>query len=458
MEVAEARLRTRAWHGDRPLTLDFPEQWDARVCWPRTPEPVSDDAVVQALERPVGQPPIRELARGKARPLVIVDDLTRPTPAGRVLPFVLRQLGDAGIPSDEVRVLVGTGTHQPPPEDALARKLGPQAAASCRVMVHDHSRGVIKLGRTSFGTPVLVNREVVASDLVIGIGGVYPQHSTGFGGGSKLALSVLGKRSIIGLHYGHPSGGGSYDVRNDFRRDLDEIATMIGLGTSVSLHVNADREVVRVVSGDHRRYYEEAVAFAVRAYLAPPPGDADVVISNAYPIDVSLTFMRSKGLIPLLHARPGASRVVVSACSEGVGHHGLFPFVNGPWFQRQRHVLRIMRTTPAAVPAKAARLLSRRLTLAPVPSRWGRSSSLSRAEATAANGQLNPIWLYAAGRAPGSLPGQIPGMTALYDWSDVLERIGQEQRGKRRLEVAVYPCAPLQVLDLPGGAAVPGPE
>jgi nickel-dependent lactate racemase len=438
--------------------LDFPEHWDAKVWWPRTPQPVTDDAIVQALERPVGQQPISELARGKLRPLVIVDDLTRPTPAGRVLPFVLRQLADAGIPSDEVRIVIGTGTHEPPPADALARKLGALAAASCRVLVHDHTRGVVKLGRTSFGTPVLVNREVVASDLVIGIGGVYPQHSTGFGGGSKLALSVLGKRSIIGLHYGHPSGGGSYDVRNDFRRDLDEIARMIGLGTSISLHLNADRDVVRVVSGDHQRYYEDAVAFAVRAYLAPPPGDADVVISNAYPIDVSLTFMHSKGLIPLLHARPGASRVIVSACTEGVGHHGLFPFVNGPRFQRQRHMLRILRTTPAAVPAKAARLVSMRLPLAPVLARRGRSPLRGRAGGPAANGQMTPIWLYAAGRAPGSLPRQIPGMTALYDWNDVLERVQQEQRGKHRLDVAVYPCAPLQVLDLPGGASVPGRE
>ena len=69
-------------------------------------------------------------------------------------------------------------------------------------------------------------------------------------------------------------------------------------------------------------------------------GDADVVISAAYPIDVSLTFMRSKGIIPLLHAAPGASRVLVAACPEGVGHHGLFPFVPNPQRWRYRHMAR----------------------------------------------------------------------------------------------------------------------
>jgi nickel-dependent lactate racemase len=233
---------------------------------------------------------------------------------------------------------------------------------------------------------VLVNREVLASDLVIGIGGVYPQRSTGFGGGSKLAIGVLWKRSIVALHYRHPSVDGSYEVGNDFRRDLDEIAAMIGLHTSVSLQLDAERRPVRAVSGDHRAYYREAVAFALAAYAAPPPATADVVMANAYPIDTSLTFMRSKGVAPLLQARPGASRVLVSACSEGAGHHGLFPFVGAPRRQRPLHLARTVAARPGAVPARVA-----------------------------------------------------------------------AERGHRPdLEVAVYPCAPLQVLRPPGPPAAAG--
>jgi hypothetical protein len=41
---------------------------------------------------------------------------------------------------------------------------------------------------------------------------------------------------------------------------------MVGLHTSVSVHVDADRRPVRVVCGDHRRYYRAAVAFSLRAY------------------------------------------------------------------------------------------------------------------------------------------------------------------------------------------------
>lgn len=439
-------LTTAAWYGDQPLPLELPERWRVTTWWPDTPAPLSDVAVAAAFERPIGQAPIRELARGRSRPLVIVDDLTRPTPAGRVLPVVLRHLADAGIPAEAVRILIGTGTHGPPSKDAMAKKVGPEVASICRLLVHDHTRNLARVGRTSFGTPVLVNREVLTSDLLIGVGGVYPQHTTGFGGGSKLALSVLGKRSITSLHYGHPSMEGSYEVRNDFRRDLDEISRMIGLATSVSLHVDASRRVVRVTTGDPVRHYEQAVGFSLRAYRAPLPGGADVVVSNAYPIDVSLTFMRSKGITPLLHARPGASRVLLSACSEGAGHHGLFPFTNGARFQRQIHLARKVRVRPRAAAAKAGGLAVRRLRAAVGERRAGTASRL------AGRPEVRPILLYVPGQRPVGLPAELPGMTLVHEWADVLARIGDEQGGRDALEVVIYPCAPLQVLDGIAGA------
>jgi len=440
-------LTTAAWYGDEPLPLEVPKRWRVTTWWPHTPAPLSDGEIAAAFERPIGQAPIRELARGRSRPLVIVDDLTRPTPAGRVLPVVLRHLADAGIPAEAVRILVGTGTHEPPSKDAIFKKVGPEAASSCSLLVHDHTRSLTRIGRTSFGTPVVVNREVLTSDLLIGVGGVYPQHTTGFGGGSKLALSILGKRSIISLHYGHPSMEGSYEVRNDFRRDLDEISRMIGLATSASLHVDASRRVVRVTTGDTLRHYQQAVGFSLRAYQAPLPSGADVVVSNAYPIDVSLTFMRSKGITPLLHAKPGASRVLLSACSEGVGHHGLFPFANGTRFQRPAHLARKVRVQPRAAAAKAGGLAVRRVRAAVSERRAGTASK------PAGQAGVRPILLYVPGQRPGSLPADLPGMTLVYKWEDVLARIADEQGGRDALEVVVYPCAPLQVLDGTAGAS-----
>jgi hypothetical protein len=225
---------------------------------------------------------------------------------------------------------------------------------------------------------------------------------------------------------------GSYQIANEFRRDLDQIASMIGLRTSVSLQLDAERQVVRVSAGDHSKYCDEAVAFARKCYRVPLPADADVVISNAYPMDLSRTFMRSKGILPLLQAGRRASPVVIAACPDGIGHHGLYPFINGHRWQRRLDLARKFRAHPRDMTAKLADRMS-----------FVRSHPNSgHAEPVTAR---PPIWLYAPGTAAG-LPDAIPGMTALGDWDQVLRQIQREQDGRQNLTCTVYPCAPLQVL------------
>lgn len=435
-------LRANAWYGDTTVTLPIPDGWQVTTLWPDTPPPLDDNQIARALDRPVGQPPIRELARGKSRPLIIVDDLTRPTPAARVIPHILGHLAAAGIAKRDVTLLMATGTHGPPGPGGMEKKVGPEAS-SCRLVVHQHRGNFVRVGRTSFGTPVLVNREVAASDFVVGVGGIYPQNSTGFGGGSKLALGVLGRPSIVRLHFGHPSVRGSYDVDNDFRRDLDEIARMIGLNTTVGLHVDANREAVRIVSGDHNLYYRDAVTFARQRYTAPLPAEADIVISNAYPMDVSLTMMHIKGAIPLLHAKPGASRVLVAGCPEGAGYHDLFPFIGGPRFARERNWARSAMARPRDVPAKAAGKVWRRIT-----SGGGRQREAPSASAPEAAPKTNPIWLYTPGNE-SRMPAQIPKMTLCDTWEHVVSVVSREQGLRAGLKVVIYPCAPLHVLELP---------
>ena len=95
---------------------------------PETPEPFADilrlalatapaerritmTQIAERLESPVGQPTIRELCRGKTRPVVIVDDLNRPTPAHQVLPALLRQFDGAQVSTAAGGSLVFRPTH-----------------------------------------------------------------------------------------------------------------------------------------------------------------------------------------------------------------------------------------------------------------------------------------------------------------------------------------------------------
>ena len=428
-------LRSGAWYGDRVLELRIPQNWDVTVLWPQTPPPLSEKETAEILQNPVGQASVQNLCKGKSRPLVIVDDLNRPTPAERVVSILLEYFQGAGIPLREVTILMATGSHGKPAPDAMYKKVGKRAAESCRLLVHDCFR-TVRFGKTSFGTPVYVNRAVLNSDFVLGIGGVYPNHTAGFGGGTKLALGVLGIQSIFDLHFRHPSvGWGSVKANQSFREDLNEIADMIGLRTTISLQIDADREIVRIDSGDPQKYFPEALDFARRTFNTLPCRDADVVISNTYPNDLSLTFAQMKGFAPFLNCKLSASKIAIASCDEGLGLHNIFPFVNVPRFHRERQLFRRFQ---AYGPVKFSKFV-----LGNVQSKV--FSSLRVNPRSPESTIKHQIWLYRPGKHDFELPSVLPGIMQAKQWPDVLQAIKKEQEPKDRPKVIVYPCAFLQV-------------
>jgi nickel-dependent lactate racemase len=432
----ELRLRTAAWHGDHVLDLEVPETWEVSIHAPATGPPLSADEIERRIASPVDQPPIRKLCAGRTRPLIIVDDLNRPTPAADVLPALLRQFTDVGIPTGNITVLIGSGTHAPTNPEGAAKKVGAAVMESCRVRIHDCEENVVKVGRTSFGTPVTVSRDVVQSDFLVSVGGVYPNYTAGFGGGSKAVLGVLGVRSIAALHFGHPSSGrGVQSAETSFRRDLDEIAALLGLETGVLVAVDADRRIVGLTCGDPRALYSGYLSSTKDAFRAPrPDANTRIVISNAYPNDLSLTFVQMKGIAPLGAAPPGASRIVVASCSEGLGFHGLFPFMNAPRFHRVkmlRHRIAANLHEPRAFAGKVLARLTRRRT---------RRGSGGR---PAAPGLLT--WLYCPSpEAAASLPSNIPGIRTSSSWSEIVRAVNAEQGSDGGLQTIVYSAAPLQ--------------
>jgi nickel-dependent lactate racemase len=401
---------------------------------PTTPPPMTDSAISNALERPAGQPALRDLARGAKRPAIIVDDVNRGTPVGSILPHVIRQFSEAGISPDQITIVMATGAHALPQAASVRNKIG-EIAAKCRVRLHDSRKDLVRLGTTSFGTPVLLNKEVAASDFVVGVGGLYPNSTAGYGGGSKLVLGVLGFRSILCLHYLHGGAGrGQNREKDSFRLDLNEIADMARMRSLVSVHVNAQCKIVRLRCGDYRAYYDEERAFAQRVYTVSSPGDADVVISNAYPNDLSLTFALMKGAAPLHVCKPGSSRILVARCSEGVGGHSLFPVVHVERSHALKMYLRFAAARPGPFLKKALRVASKRF----------------RRKATGSTktpgGWKNSIHLYAEPGGGRSLPSDVAGVNMTSSWAEIVAAVQREQANAGpTLKVAVYPCSPLLV-------------
>ncbi len=437
-------IKTGIWYEDRNLDLELPADWVVDAHWPSTPEPLSLEAIDELIDQPLGCERIQDQARKKRSVAIIVDDLSRPTPVHRVLPLVLRRLDDAEVDRNAVTIIVATGTHGRQDSRALRNKLGEEAFNSCRVEIHEDLRHVKKIGKTSFGTPVYVNRTVLEADLVIGIGGVYPQHTTGFGGGGKLALGVCGRQTIMDLHYKHESMQGRYITENDFRRDVSEIARLIRLRTILNIHIDAFSNIVNLVLGDPSAYYASAAEFSLKCFKAPASKDADVVLANAYPLDTSFTFMR-KGYKPLYVVPTSCVKIMVVGAHEGIGVHGLFQHINPSRLTQLRNLyLRATSMNKVELMQKAARRLLELFRHRPKQAR-AESSDVDKITVLPPNSTHLYVWRTDPSGEP--IP-ELENVSVFTEWNKLVETVVETHlQGRTQVRVALYPCAPIQCIE-----------
>lgn len=333
MNAQTIRIPIKAWYGDEEMELHLPESWEVQECRMAghdTP-PLTDEHLREALRRPLGTEPLRQMARGRKQVVILFDDLTRPAPTWKILPFVLEELREAGIADDRIRFVGAFANHAAMCLEDFAKKLGKDVVGRFRIYNHNPYEHLVDLGKTTKGTPVLINREVMACDLKIGIGGLIPHLGAGFGGGAKLA--VPGVAGIASADHNHRVIGGMGGDRsaerksrlgmvggNEVREDIEEAVQKVGLDMKIDLLVNNRREIIGVFAGDFITQHRAGVEQAKKLYATRVAKDCDVVVTNTFPIENQMI----KGIWPAnLSLREGGHAVVVVQSVEGQALHYL---------------------------------------------------------------------------------------------------------------------------------------
>ena len=324
-----AAIRLGAWRGDRDVPLDFPEGWTVERCLPRDGPDIGEAGVAAAFANPFGSSRLRELARGRSRPCVVIDDLTRPTPGARLLPAVLAELRAAGIAASEVLLLAGVANHRPMTTADLDKKVGSRVLEAVRVAQHASSRRCTRIGETRFGTPVEINDEFLACDLRILVGSIIPHGATGFSGGGKLLLPGIASRaSAEAFHRGTCTRGRYGQVENDARAEVDEAARLAGVDFLVNAVPNSRGGMAGLVTGDVVAAHRAGVSIAREVFATPTPEGCDAAVLSVYPKDAEflqhLTAFAPWQTAPAPVVREGGSVVVALEAAEGLGEHALF--------------------------------------------------------------------------------------------------------------------------------------
>ncbi|MBM3787780.1 MAG: nickel-dependent lactate racemase [Acidobacteria bacterium] len=285
-------------------------------------------ALEAAMDSPVGTAPLVELARGKKTAAISVCDITRPAPNRLVLPPLLARLAQAGIPRDNVTVLIATGLHRPATEDEIREIVGPDLYGSIRVVNH-HAKVLSEhryLGETSTGTPVYIDERFIAADLHITLGFIEPHLMLGFSGGRKLIAPGLAAQETIKVLHSPKFMRDRRAVEgsvadNPLHRELLEISRIARHDFLVDVSLTRDRKIAQVFAGHPEQAHRRGMEFVGQVMLERIDEPADVVITTSagYPLD--LTFYQTvKGITAASHiVKPGGRILVISACTEGAG-------------------------------------------------------------------------------------------------------------------------------------------
>jgi nickel-dependent lactate racemase len=339
-----ATVHSRAWYGDEELTLNFPSGWEVEILGPKDAPALSDSQIAQAFAEPIGTPRISTLAKGKKSAAIVVDDLSRPTPAATVLPFVLRELASAGVPKSEIRFVVGGGSHRPLTDEEVAKKIGADVAAAYEATSHDFMSGDLRaLGSLDNGMPIYLNRVVADADFKICLGGIYPHGSVGFGGGAKLVVpGIAGFTTMFYFHSFSPSRGHAVIERKgsepDHRDFSEAVAGVLGLDVIANTVLNSRREICGLFVGDFVQAHRKGAHFALETYGTEIPEasrkETDLVVLNCYPLD-SDPIQTGKALWATRHFEK-AYQMALNPASDGICYHGLFDQIDYARFLQQK--------------------------------------------------------------------------------------------------------------------------
>ncbi|MGN1009604.1 MAG: lactate racemase domain-containing protein, partial [Oscillospiraceae bacterium] len=106
-------LPSNSNYGDQPIPIAFPDNWDVHISKIHgydTPA-LTEAQIAEKIHAAIGAKPISEGAAGKKSAVIIIDDITRPTPCEPIAKAVIAELLAAGVPKENIWFIIALGTH-----------------------------------------------------------------------------------------------------------------------------------------------------------------------------------------------------------------------------------------------------------------------------------------------------------------------------------------------------------
>jgi nickel-dependent lactate racemase len=290
------------------------------------------EAVKEALQNPIGSPPLNEVVASGDKVAIIVSDITRGwIQSDLFLPTLLNELNAAGIPDQDISIVIALGTHRRHTEQENLAVCGEEVCRRVTFYAHDclDESQLTYLGTTKRGTPAYINKHVAAADKVILTGGIVFHLIGGFGGGRKSVMPGVSGDITIQTNHSlalHPQIGQGANPEcmsgrlagNPLHEDMTEVAALLNPAFLLNALYTPEGKFAKFFAGHWYKAWEAGCKAVEAIYGIPIKRQADLVIASAggFPKDINL-YQGSKTIDnAFLAVKPGGVIIVVMECRD----------------------------------------------------------------------------------------------------------------------------------------------
>ncbi len=315
-------------YGERQLSFHIPDG-NFQGILQQNPVRFPDDEnreITAAIDHPIGCGPIKDVVPAGANVAIICDDVSRPTPAYKILPAVAARLNDAGIPDERISIFMALGSHRDMTEAEIEAKVS--AAMRRRFPVFNtrfrDKSDLADLGVAPGGVHVWADKRVMSADIRIGIGSIVPHPAVGWSGGGKIIYpGVAGEDTVAAFHLQHGKAGWNMFGATDcpVRRNMEAWVDTVGLHFIVNIVGTPDGRIFKAVAGHYVQAHRAGVEYAQELYGVKFPERVDIAVVSSHPADWDF-WQATKGILPGdLLVKDGGTVILVTPCPEGIGPH-----------------------------------------------------------------------------------------------------------------------------------------
>lgn len=314
-------------YGRKTLWVHIPSTVAVDIVRPREISAAPDQKaeVERAIDNPLGGLGL-DAFQNSPDVVIVVSDKTRPMPYDTILPPLLERLEKLEVQAQNITFLIATGAHDPMSSDEFEKILPSHIIERYQVFSHDatNDENLLKLGNTSRGTPLWINKRFLESKHRIVTGSIEPHQFVGFTGGVKSIVIGLGGIDTIRANHSmmsHPAAKMGVYEDNPVREDIDEAGKQIRIDFVLNVVLNSERGIVEAFAGSADAVQKSGVNLCSTIAQVEIAEKADIVITSpgGYPKDINL-YQAQKALA---HAsqitKEGGTIIVVAECAEGVG-------------------------------------------------------------------------------------------------------------------------------------------